>query len=120
MRQLFVAVAFLSSALSSTYFSSGGLCAAEKDGQADLDKAIEIRITAKSATEMEEVIRLTRSAIKKGLEPTEQKFARQLLAGVLFERGKMFAEGVLEAVRPDPRLPEIRAAALDDLTEALE
>lgn len=94
--------------------------AADKAGQADLDKAVEVRINAKSLTEMEQVISLARSALKKGLEPADEKFARELLAGVLFQRGQMFATGVLDAVRPDPRLPEMRSAALDDLTEALE
>jgi tetratricopeptide (TPR) repeat protein len=119
MRSLALAVSFFAS-LCFTLVAGSPSFAADKLGQADLDKAVEARISAKSLAEVEEVITLTRSALKKGLEAEDQKFARELLAGVLFQRGQMFAMGVLEAVRPDPRLPEMRDAALDDLTEALE
>lgn len=117
MRQLLLVVSLIAPAC---FGAAEVAVAADKPGQADLDKAVEVQISAKSLKELEEVIALARSAMKKGLEPTDQKFARGLLAGVLFRRGQMFATGVLEAVRPDPQLPEMRAAALDDLTEALE
>lgn len=119
MRSSLLIVSFVAS-LCLAFGTAAPVVAADKAGQADLDKAVEVRINAKSLEEVEQVISLARSALKKGLEKADEKFARELLAGVLFQRGQMFATGVLEAVRPDPRLAELRAAALDDLTEALE
>lgn len=113
---------FFTALLSSAVFCclAPSLFAAENPGQADLDKAFELRLSAKSLAQMEEVIVHSRAALKKGLDAENTKFARGLLAGTLYQRGEALAEAVLEASRPDPRLPEMRITALDDLTEALE
>jgi tetratricopeptide (TPR) repeat protein len=96
------------------------LAAAESPGQADLDRAFEARLSAKSIAEVGRVIDLCRDAIKKGLDDDNKKFAEQLLASSLFQRGEILSHGVLDATRPDPRLPQLRLAALSDLEEALE
>jgi tetratricopeptide (TPR) repeat protein len=108
---------FLALLLSS---ASTGLFAAESAGQADLDKAFEARLTAQSLDALEKIVDLCRSAIKKGLDDENRKFAEQLLASSLFQRGEVLARGVLEATRPDPQLPQIRVEALSDLQEALK
>lgn len=99
---------------------TAALVAAENEGQADLDRAFEARLAAKSIVEIGRVIDLCRDAIKKGLDDDNEKFAEQLLASSLFQRGEILAHGVLDAVRPDPRLPQLRLAALGDLEEALK
>jgi len=96
------------------------LYAADGAGQADLDRAFEARLSAQSIAEVGRVIDLCRDAIKKGLDADNNKFAEQLLASSLFQRGEILSHGVLDATRPDPRLPQLRLAALSDLEEALK
>lgn len=91
----------------------------ESPGQAELDKALEARIDAKNLAELAEVVSLCRSALKKGLDDDGLKLANQILASTLYQRGEAMAQTVLAANRPDPRLPQIRTAALVDLKEAV-
>src|SRR5436190_536326 len=93
--------------------------AAESPGQDDLDKAFEARLTAGSLSAMENVISLCHSAMKKGLDEENEKFAKQLLASSLFQRGEVLARAVLEAAQPNPEWPQARAESLNDLNEAL-
>jgi tetratricopeptide (TPR) repeat protein len=94
--------------------------AEESKGQADLDKAFELQLSAEKFTDLGEVVAYCRSALKKGLDADNVKFAKQLLASSLFQRGEFVAKSVLEATRPDPQLPQMRMAALSELEEALE
>lgn len=99
---------------------SAGRAADDKPGQADLDKAFEARLSAKSLAEVGKVIEYCRSAVKKGLDPDNEAFAKQLLASSLFQRGDILSRGVLDATQPDPQLRQVRLAALGDLEEALD
>jgi tetratricopeptide (TPR) repeat protein len=111
-----------------TFFVCGlltlGACAVhaadEPKGQADLDKAFELQLSAEKFTDLGEVAAYCRSALKKGLDDDNVKFAKQLLASTLYQRGEMLAKTVLEATRPDPQLPQIRLTALSELEEALQ
>jgi tetratricopeptide (TPR) repeat protein len=94
--------------------------AEETKGQPDLDKAFELQLSAEKFTDLGEVAAFCRSALKKGLDADNTKFAKQLLASTLYQRGEIIAKAVLEATRPDPQLPQMRNTALSELEEALE
>ena len=89
--------------------AAGGVArAAESPGQADLDKAFEARLSAKSMAEVGQVIELCRGAIKKGLDAENEKLrvAMQTLKEMIFgKRSERLAALVAEQL----------ALALDDL-----
>ena len=62
--------------------------AAEGAGQADLDKASEAKLTANTVADLNEVIQLLESALKKGLDATNTEFANRLLTSTLIQRAK--------------------------------
>src|SRR5437879_5719845 len=71
----FVAVLGLSSA--------GRLSAADNEGQADLDRATEVKLTAESIDDLNLVINLAQGALNRGLDATNTDFAKKLLASTL-------------------------------------
>jgi tetratricopeptide (TPR) repeat protein len=89
-----------------------------QDGQADLDKAAELQLTAETLGEMERVIQLAESALQKGLDPGQQQFAKKLLAATLYQHAKRASDAIFERRRPDPRWAAIRDQALKDLQKA--
>jgi tetratricopeptide (TPR) repeat protein len=111
-------------ALSLTTFglvAGGSVVGQESPGQADLDRAVLLKVEAKSLRELGEVIRLCESALKKGLDPDNADFARKLLAGTRLQRGLQIAEELLPIVPPQhPELPKLRETAAEDLRKALE
>jgi len=98
-------------------FSAVGL-AADKPGQADLDQATDLQITAETLGELEKVAKLAESALDKGLDKEQQDFAKKLLAATLYQHANRSVESLLERGRRNPRLPSIRTQALKDLDKA--
>lgn len=95
---------------------TGGLPGQE--GQADLDQAAELQLTAETLGELERVIQLAESALRKGLDPGQQSFAKKLLAATLYQHAKRATDAIFERRRPDPRWPAIRDQALKNLQRA--
>jgi tetratricopeptide (TPR) repeat protein len=91
--------------------------AADK-GQADLDMATELQVTAETLGDLEKVIKLAESALEKGLDANQQDFAKKLLAATLFQHANRSVESMIERRRRDPRLQTIRAQAFKDLEKA--
>lgn len=89
-------------------------------GQAELDKAIEVKLAAQTPRELGNVIDLCDQALKKGLDKENTTFAEQLLASTLVQRGEIFAGAILAAGQPDPRWRQLRQLALADLERALQ
>ena len=87
-------------------------------GQADLDKATELRIKAKKLADLEEVIRLCRSALEKGLDEAGTEYAKTMLASTLIQRGAAVAKALLDTPF-HPRLDAFRKSALEDLETAV-
>jgi tetratricopeptide (TPR) repeat protein len=87
--------------------------AAEGAGQADLDKASEAKLTA--GADLNEVIRLLESALKKGLDAINTDSANRLLTVTLIERAKETAGQISSA-----NFRERRKAAVADLERALK
>jgi tetratricopeptide (TPR) repeat protein len=92
---------------------------AENEGQADLDKATQLKVTAESLDDLNEVVDHADSALEKGLDADNKKFAEQLLISSLLQRGQMFAAAVFNLPAQDPqrgmRAMQFRQFALSDL-----
>src|SRR5262245_28067139 len=96
---------------------------AENDGQGDLDKATQLKVTAKNLDDLGEVIDHVDSAIEKGLDKENTKYAQQLLVASLLQRGEQFAGAVLSVSAQDPQrglqAMQFRQFALNDLQRAV-
>ena len=92
--------------------------AGEGDGQGDLDKATEAKLTASSRSDLSEVIRLAESGIKKGLDPANTEFANRLLTSTLIQRAHATVKEMNFSSRDD--VLEHRKSAVSDLEKALK
>jgi len=91
--------------------------AADKPGQADLDMAADLQVTAETLGDLEKVIKLAESALDKGLDKDQEEFAKKMLAAALFQHANRSAESI-ERGRRNPRVGTIRTQALKDLEKA--
>jgi len=98
---------------------AGAQPASPATGQADLDKAIELKLNASTFSDLGEVIRLCESAIEKGLDETNTEFAKQLLGATRFQRGLLVGETVLSTLPIDNNWPTFRKMAVEDLEKGL-
>src|SRR5262245_1187226 len=76
---------------------------AENDGQADLDKATQLKISAETLDDLAEVIDKLDTAIEKGLDKENTKFAQELLIASLLQRGTLFSTAVFNVPQDDPQ-----------------
>jgi tetratricopeptide (TPR) repeat protein len=92
-------------------------------GQADLDKATQLKVTAEGLPDLNEVVDKLDSAIEKGLDKDNKAFAEQLLTSTLLQRATMLSSAILDRQvqdpRRDPRWLQIRQYALTDLQRAV-
>jgi tetratricopeptide (TPR) repeat protein len=91
-------------------------------GQADLDKATQLKVTAEGLGDLNEVVDKLDSAIEKGLDKDNKAFAEQLLISTLMQRATALSAAILDKPvqdpRRDPRWVQIRQYALTDLQRA--
>ena len=90
------------------------------EGQADLDAAIEQKLSAQSLDDFERVIDLCRRAIRKGLPEGSEDFANNLIVGTLIDRSVMLVDAIFDAPRPTPDWPRMRLFAMRDLNELVK
>ncbi len=90
------------------------------EGQADLDKATELQLRAKTLADLEQVAKLCEEALRKGLDEGNEVFAKQLLSSSLFQHASRLTEPIFEQSPPDRRWPLLRQFALRDLERAVE
>ncbi len=95
--------------------AAGGQTMADNPGQEDLDKATDAKIDAKTLKDLDEVVRLCESAKKKGLDPENVKFADQILASTLAQRGSFKTR----AFFANPMASQLRKQAQEDLERAV-
>jgi tetratricopeptide (TPR) repeat protein len=93
--------------------------AKSQDGRADLDKAVELKLSARTFTDLGEVIRLCEEALKKGLAAEDAEFAQHLLAATRIQRGMMIGRTLLNGLTVDRNWPAFRTLALEDLEKGL-
>jgi tetratricopeptide (TPR) repeat protein len=91
---------------------------AENEGQADLDKALELNLTAKTDADLEKVETLAESALAKGLDKDNAEFAKQLLAATLYARAKQLTNAIFEQTPPSSRWAFIRTISMRFLERA--
>ena len=101
-------------------FLAGTRGLAENEGQEDLDKATEAKLTASTLSDLAEVIRLCESAMEKGLSEENADFAKNLLASALMQRAETVTSAIFDTTPPDPRWPQFRRLALGDLEKAVK
>ncbi len=89
-------------------------------GREDLDKATEAKISATTITDLADVISLCESAIEKGLDEENLRFANHLLASSLAERGKTIASRIIAGPSPSTEWPRFRDAAVKDLERSVK
>jgi tetratricopeptide (TPR) repeat protein len=92
---------------------------AEGEGQPDLDRATDIKLTARTVADLGRVIELCESAIDKGLDEDNESFARQLLTATLLERVDEYCGAIFGQEQLDPRWRQYRRLALKDIEKAL-
>jgi tetratricopeptide (TPR) repeat protein len=100
--------------------ATGSIARAENEGQSELDQATEIKLGAKSFAELDEVVRLCRKALDKGLNTESGQFATELLAGTLTQRAEIICAEIFDSPMPPARWPEFRRMAMGDLEESLK
>jgi tetratricopeptide (TPR) repeat protein len=101
---------------------------AANEGQADLDKATELKLGAQSTGDLTDVINLCESALKKGLDKNNTTFANDLMASALAQRGtvtaaKIFGDESAPAAKMNlegEQWKKYRDDALADLEKALK
>ncbi len=89
------------------------------DGRSDLDRAVELKLSARTFSDLGEVIRLCEEALKKGLSQEDTEFAKQLLAATRIQRGMMIGQTLLGGLTVDRNWPAFRTLALEDLEKGL-
>jgi tetratricopeptide (TPR) repeat protein len=93
------------------------------EGQADLDEALRVKVTAENLRDLNKTIELLESAIEKGLDVENSDFAEGLLVESLMERAGQLA-AVVQSVPMqrlvDPSIQKVRGLAVSDLRRILE
>ena len=100
---------------------------AENEGQADLDKATQQKLGARTTGDLSEVVQLCESALKKGLDKGNAAFATDLMASALAQRGSIAAAKVYRTILAagpggviDEHWQTYRSEALADLEKGLK
>jgi tetratricopeptide (TPR) repeat protein len=108
------------SSVASDSLSDTGLDKVERGGQSDLDQAIVLRIDADDTKELQKVISLLETALKKGLSDENALFAKKMIGSIQLEQAqRIVAElnqgGGLKArsLRTDA-LKSLRSATTND------
>jgi tetratricopeptide (TPR) repeat protein len=96
------------------------VCAhAEGEGQADLDKATEAKLNASTISDLAEIVQLTDSALKKGLDAGNTEFAKKLLASTLLLRARETGKQLRSGTGSAEDFLQKRDFALADLERAV-
>ena len=90
------------------------------DGQADLDKATDVKLNATTINDLGEVVQLTESALEKGLDKDNTAFAQKLLASTLIQRAQETVKQILAGARSGDAFLQKRQSALSDLEKAVK
>ncbi|HVX10232.1 MAG TPA: tetratricopeptide repeat protein [Pirellulales bacterium] len=98
-----------------------GVYADENEGQPDLDKAIQTKLSAETFAELGTVIDLCQGALDKGLDKGNEEFCRQLLASTLLQRAEALTRKVFDVTTdPGPQRVMVWRMALADVERAVE
>jgi tetratricopeptide (TPR) repeat protein len=84
-----------------------------------LDKATERKLFAKRISDLDQVIDLCEQALEKGLPEESQRYARELMAGTLYEKASQVLAPILQG-QMDRSWRQRRRMALESLGKAAE
>jgi tetratricopeptide (TPR) repeat protein len=98
-------------------FTTSTVCFAQEGGEADLEAAFALKPQAKTIGDFEEVAKLCRSALEKGLDSEGETEAKMLASSALFDHAQQLMIRIRQAKR-DPTF--FRNEALKRLREATE
>ena len=104
--------------LSAAWFA--GFAFAAGKGQEDLDKATEAKLSVATLGDLGEVIRLTESALKKGLDATNVEFANKLLAATYFQRAQEISKQMFDETTTAEDFQQRRRVVVADLEKTLK
>src|SRR5262245_28571820 len=90
---------------------------ADEDAQALLDKATEVKLSAESLADLNQVVKLCQDAIAAGLDEANDKFAKELLASSLAQRAELACLELFERPLTPSRTRKLLVMALSDLEE---
>lgn len=93
---------------------------ADGEGQADLDAAVEAKLSADDLDDFATVLDLCKRALKKGLSAEQRRFAEDLYTDTLMSRAGRIVQVIFDADRPDAQWQRLRAFAMRDLREVVE
>lgn len=93
---------------------------ADGPGQADLDEATIKKLTAQTMADLEKAIELCESALEKGLDDENEKYAEGLLTAILYEHASRLSRLIFDKRPIDPRWPAARRVAVKHLERAIE
>jgi len=91
-----------------------------KPGEADFDKAIQMRINVDSLDKLNEIVILVDSAIRKGLSPASDEAAKTFLASVLKQRVEFGIRDLQESRRSQARVSKALGEFIEDLSRSIE
>ncbi|MEX0937426.1 MAG: tetratricopeptide repeat protein [Pirellulales bacterium] len=91
---------------------------AQNEGQAELDKATETKLTAGSYGELSVVIDLLDTALARGLDEGNTEFANQMLISTLIERANLLSSVIFQPRQRNPQIAQMMQVALSDLQRA--
>jgi tetratricopeptide (TPR) repeat protein len=94
------------------------LSGAEGEGQADLDAATDLQVSAESLADLEKVTDLIESALKKGLDKGQEDFAKRMLAANLYQHAERLSKAIFEQKPATRNWQLVRQHALKDLEKA--
>ncbi len=89
-------------------------------GNGDLDEAFDQKIKAQSTRDLENVVKLCKSAIEKGLDEDGVAQAKKLAASASMEHAEQLARRIFGQSPPDPRWQKFRSEAISRLEQATE
>ena len=98
---------------------AAGRARAANEGQPDLDKATQLKISATTTSDLSDVIKLCERALQKGLDKNNSTFANNLMAAALTQRGSTYAAKTFHSMLTDGNWQKERKEALADLERAV-
>ncbi len=96
------------------------LAAEDYAGQADLDKAVDLKLDAEGMDDLAKVAELCESALDKGLHEEDQVFAKQLLTSVRYQRAEAMGKGIFEEAQQRKDWKVLRKKAVAEVDKGLK
>lgn len=89
-------------------------------GQVEFEEAVELRMNAKSLEDLNEVVKLSESAIKSGLSPLNDKSAKLFLASAYKQRVEQSMQSLMKSPRNRAAVSKMLGEYLSDLTRSID